>query len=241
MRGTVLLVGATALDRSQVGAVVKPLCLTLEEVAGSREALVSVAHRHPSLVMVNAPSPGVVGVGLVRDLRQVCPAPVIVISSHFVEEECVNALVWGADDYVAQPVSPREFAARIGAVLRRAGQHWALAPQNDVADFGRLRIDHETRQVSVGGSIVELRTKEFDLLAYLARNPMKVFSREELLRAVWSSSSQWQDPSTITEHVRRIRLRLAGEGISHEVISAVRSAGYRFDPHICELDFAKAG
>lgn len=241
MRGTVLFVGATALDRSQVGAVVKPLCLTLEEVTGSREALASVAHRQPSLVMVNASSSGVVGVGLVRDLQQVCPAPVIVVSSHFVEEECVNALVWGADDYVAHPVSPREFAARIGAVLRRAGQHRALALRTEVADFGRLRIDHETRQVSVGGNIVELRTKEFDLLAYLASNPMKVFSREELLRAVWSSSSQWQDPSTITEHARRIRLRLADEGISHEVISAVRSAGYRFDPQICELDFAKAG
>ncbi len=241
MTGTLLIVGESAAARSQICQVVQPLNFSIEQVADAEAALVSVADRDLALVILSVESSGLEGAGIVRDLLRACRAPVIVVSNCFVEDECVNALIWGADDYLTQPLLPRELAARIGSVLRRAGQHGSSKTQNGFSDFGRLRIDYDSRQVFVGPKLVELRSKEFDLLAYLARNPMKVFSREDLLRAVWSSSSEWQDPSTITEHARRIRLRLAREGISHAVIGSVRSAGYRFDPHSCGWEFAEAG
>ncbi len=96
-------------------------------------------------------------------------------------------------------------------------------------EAGDLRVDVRAREAHVAGREIGLTTKEFDLLAFLAASPREVFSREQLLRQVWGSTSAWQDPATVTEHVRRVRLKLASGPAPSDRIATVRGAGYRFE------------
>ena len=96
--------------------------------------------------------------------------------------------------------------------------------------FDDLTIDSATRDVSVGGKPVVLTAKEFDLLAFLAASPRQVFDREQLLSQVWSSSTEWQDPATVTEHVRRIRRKIEADPDNPRWVCTVRGVGYRFEP-----------
>src|SRR4029079_7936504 len=97
-------------------------------------------------------------------------------------------------------------------------------------DFGDLEIDASARRVRVRGETVELTAREFDLLAFLARSPSRVFSHGELLAQVWHSTSEWQDPATVTEHVRRIRAKIEQDRDRPRWIRTVRAAGYVFEP-----------
>jgi len=100
---------------------------------------------------------------------------------------------------------------------------------DDVLAFDGLRLDVRAREVHVDGREVALTSKEFDLLAFIAAFPREVFSREQLLRRVWGSTSDWQDPATVTEHVRRVRLKIEVDPTASRWISTVRGAGYRFE------------
>jgi two-component system, OmpR family, phosphate regulon response regulator PhoB len=113
-------------------------------------------------------------------------------------------------------------------VLRRTRR--AAPPRAATLEFGLLRIDVTTREVHLEGTVVDFTAKEFDLLAYLARSPRQVFSRDQLLAQVWESSSDWQDSATVTEHVRRIRRKIEADPDNPRWITTVRGVGYRFEP-----------
>jgi DNA-binding response OmpR family regulator len=104
----------------------------------------------------------------------------------------------------------------------------APAPARRLA-FDGLVVDLQTREVTVGGQLVEMTAKEFDLLAFLAGSPRQVFSREQLLQQVWVSSSNWQSDATITEHVRRLRKKIEDDPDRPRWIVTVRGVGYRFE------------
>ncbi|HEX4904927.1 MAG TPA: response regulator transcription factor [Acidimicrobiales bacterium] len=140
------------------------------------------------------------------------------------EDDRVAALRGGADDCVGRTCSPREIAARVVAVARRC------EIGATTLDIGSLRIDRDARKVHVGDRVVEMPQRELDLLVHLASNPERTFSREQLLRAVWRSSSQWQKASTVTEHIRRIRNRIEDDPLRPRWLIAVRGVGYRFQP-----------
>jgi DNA-binding response OmpR family regulator len=129
----------------------------------------------------------------------------------------------GADDYVVKPCSLHELEARIRAVLRR-GQ---VAGDNGRVELGRLVVDRTMHRVELDGELLDLTPKEFDLLAFLAASPDQVYSREELLEHVWGSTQDWQDPATVTEHVRRLRLKLEADPASPKWLQTVRGVGYR--------------
>jgi DNA-binding response OmpR family regulator len=111
----------------------------------------------------------------------------------------------------------------VRAVMRRG----SAAPTTTL-DLGGLVIDHGTRTVTLGEAEVPMTRKEFDLLAFLATSPGRVFSREELLERVWGSTSRWQGCSTVTEHVRRVRLKIETDPENPRWITTVRGIGYRF-------------
>jgi DNA-binding response OmpR family regulator len=141
------------------------------------------------------------------------------------ESERVRGLATGADDYVVKPFSPRELASRARAILRR------VAPDPKRAlDFGELCIDVKAREVQVRGVPVALTAREYDLLVFLAKSPRQVYSHGELLAEVWQSSSEWQDPATVTEYVRRIRAKIELDRNQPRWIRTVRAAGYAFNP-----------
>jgi two-component system phosphate regulon response regulator PhoB len=136
-----------------------------------------------------------------------------------------TALDLGADDCLSRPVSMPLLLARSRAVLRRKAPGDARQLR-----FGELMIDLASRSVLVANQAVDLTAKEFDLLSFLASRAGEVFSREELLVAVWRSSAEWQQRETVTEHVHRIRNRLASVAGEHGWIATVRGVGYRFTP-----------
>jgi DNA-binding response OmpR family regulator len=154
--------------------------------------------------------------------------PVILLSAKGHENDRILGLRLGADDYVVKPFSPGELSARVSTVLRRRSPPVALAAA--CLEFDSLRIDTTSREVEVAGKPADLTAKEFDLLAFLASSPRQVFSRGQLLSQVWASSSDWQDPATVTEHVRRVRKKIEVNPDRPRWLITVRGVGYRFQP-----------
>ncbi|CAN5913779.1 response regulator transcription factor [soil metagenome] len=193
-------------------------------------ALAVIEQQQPALAIVDIMLPGRDGLSLVRELREAgSTLPIILLTARGDEIDRVMGLELGADDYVTKPFSPRELVARVRSVLRRTG----VGPVDDDAPTtlgsGDLVIDTESREVRVRGELIELTPKEYDLLACLTAAPRRVFSHEALLRQVWDSSIQWQDPATVTVHVGRLRRKL-GARDNGSWITTVWGVGYRFDP-----------
>ena len=185
-----------------------------------------VADFGADLVVLDLMLPGVDGLTVLRRLRAAGDrVPVIVLSAKGQESERVAGLELGADDYISKPASPREVLARVRAVLRRSG---TVGPETiSVAD---LEIDVAGRRLKKLGNDLDLPPKEFDLLVRLASTPGEVHSRAELLRDVWGSSPDWQDPGTVTVHVRRLRKKLEVDPANPLHLVTVYGVGYRFDP-----------
>jgi DNA-binding response OmpR family regulator len=156
-------------------------------------------------------------------IRRQSSVPIIVCSGRATERERVSLLNLGADDILAKPYSFAELEARVRAVLRRG----TSAPAATL-DHGELVIDQGTRTVTVGGTEVPMTRKEFDLLAFLAAEPGQVFSRDDLLERVWGSNGHWQGRSTVTEHIRRVRLKIESDPEHPRWITTIRGIGYRF-------------
>jgi DNA-binding response OmpR family regulator len=148
------------------------------------------------------------------------------------EADRILGLRSGADDYMVKPFSPGELSARIESVLRRSQRpvNSGHGGSNDTLKFGDLEIDPRTRDVKVSGKLVALTAREFDLLSFLAASPRQVFDRQQLLTQVWQSSADWQDPATVTEHVRRIRRKIESDPDRPRWVKTVRGVGYRFEP-----------
>jgi two-component system phosphate regulon response regulator PhoB len=198
----------------------------VEEAADGGAALNSVADKEPDLVLLDLAMPGISGLEVLTQIRRSGTLPVMVLSGRGEESERVLALELGADDYVVKPFLVRELPARIRSVLRRSGG--TSAPP--ALDFGPLVVRIPEREVLLDGNVVELTPREFDLLAKLASSPRRVFSRDDLLKEVWGSSLDWQDPATVTEHVRRLRRKIEEDPEQPRWIQTVRGVGYRFEP-----------
>jgi DNA-binding response OmpR family regulator len=156
-------------------------------------------------------------------IRRRSMVPVIVCSGRASERDRVSLLNLGADDFLTKPYSFAELEARVRAVLRRG----SAAPTTTL-QHGDLFIDQGTRTVKVRDSEVVMTRKEFDLLAFLASAPGRVFSREDLLERVWGSNGRWQGRSTVTEHIRRVRLKIETDPENPRWITTIRGIGYRF-------------
>ncbi|TVR27170.1 MAG: DNA-binding response regulator [Ilumatobacter sp.] len=198
------------------------------EAVDGNQAIELLASSPPDLVVLDLMLPGVDGLEILRRLRATSDVPVIMLTALADERDRVTGLELGADDYVVKPFSPRELAARVNGVLRRS--HGRDAPADDVIEHGGLRVDGRSREVYLDGRLIETTPKEFDLLAFLAAAPRQVFSRADLLREVWQSSPDWQDPATVTVHVRRIRNKIEVDPEHPRWIATVWGVGYRFEP-----------
>jgi DNA-binding response OmpR family regulator len=201
------------------------------EAQDGEEALTQVEARQPDLVLLDVMMPARDGLDVLGDIRKTSEVPVILVSALGQEADRVLGLKLGADDYVVKPFSAAELSARIESVLRRAPlRSGDTAPSSNRLRFEGLAVDLQTREVTISGEKVEVTAKEFDLLAFLAGSPRQVFTREQLLRQVWGSSSDWQSDATITEHVRRLRRKIEKDPDHPRWITTMRGVGYRFEP-----------
>jgi DNA-binding response OmpR family regulator len=158
-------------------------------------------------------------------LRANSEVPAIALLRADLDADYVDALEAGADHCVTKPFSPRELMAKVRGALRRAGR----TVYRDRLEFDGLVVDRRTRQVERAGETVAMPAREFDLLAYLATSPGRVFTRGQLLEQVWESSEAWLGAATVTEHVRRLRQRIEKNPKHPRWIVTVWSVGYRFE------------
>ncbi len=185
----------------------------------------------PDLVLLDRMLPGVDGVEVCRRLRRTMAVPVIMVTALGTEDDRILGLETGADDYVTKPFSPRELVLRVKSVLRRSIRESTPEPPVEVAGFV---LDPAARTVLHHGKPLALTLREFDLLAFLLRRPRQVFSREELIKAVW----EWDfgDLSTVTVHVRRLREKIEDDPTAPRLLKTVWGVGYRFDPPAADGD-----
>jgi DNA-binding response OmpR family regulator len=222
----VLIVDDSAEARQAARRTLEREGFLVEQAPDGAGALEAVAHLAPHLVLLDLAMPGMGGMEALARLRRTSTVPVIVLSGQDDEHVRVAALNMGADDYVVKPFPIRELPARIRSVLRRARP----VPEEPDLNFGSLTIRLAEREVIVDGTAVKTTAREFDLLAKLASEPRRVFSRAELLAEVWGSSEDWQDPATVTEHIRRLRLKIEVDPEQPRWLVTARGVGYRFEP-----------
>lgn len=180
----------------------------------------------PDLVILDLMLPQMDGLEVCRRMRAASETPIIMLTARGDEPDRLLGLGLGADDYVTKPFSPRELAARARAVLRRSAGAGAAA--GEILRFGNLLVNGLSRKVEKDGRLIELTAKEFDLLFFLARQPGRVFSREQLMNAVWDFEFPG-DSATVTVHIRRLRVKLEDNPSRPRYIKTVRSIGYKFE------------
>ena len=222
---TVLVVDDEPMVREVLAQYLSHDGFVVVEAADGDEAVAKLDACAPDLVLLDLMLPKRHGLEVLRHARTTSSVPVILLTALGDEKDRVAGLELGADDYVVKPFSPREVAARVKSVLRRSTGPAPAA----VTEFGEIQVDLGRRRVERAGSDVELTRLEFDLLAFLVANPNRVVSRDELLQSVWESSAEWQDPATVTVHVRRLRQKLEIDPSEPDHIVTVYGVGYRFE------------
>jgi DNA-binding response OmpR family regulator len=188
------------------------------------QAALDLHARHdPDLVVLDLMLPIVDGFEVCRELRRRGDTPVLMLTARTDDVDAIVGLELGADDYVTKPFNPRALVARVKAILRRSAP---AARAGRPIEVGSLRIDPRRREASVGDRRLELRSREFDLLAALARDPGAVFTRDGLLEDVWGTDFPGET-RTVDVHVAEVRKKLGADGPQ---IETVRGLGYRLVP-----------
>jgi two-component system response regulator ResD len=227
-RGTVLVVDDEPTITEVVARYLERAGYRTRIAADGPRAIEMATTQRPDLVLLDLMLPGLDGLEVMRRLRELDRdrIAVILLTAKGDESDRVIGLRLGADDYVVKPFSPAELVARVDAVLRRID---TSPDQEAPIELEDMTIDPSSRQVFIRGEEVQLTQREFDVLLFLARHPGQVFSRNQLMDAVWQYSF-YTDTSTVTVHVRRLRAKIEPDPARPRHIQTVWGVGYRFQP-----------
>jgi DNA-binding response OmpR family regulator len=228
-RGSVLVVDDEPTIAEVVSRYLRRAGYATQIASDGVQALDAATALRPDLIVLDVKLPRIDGLDVMRRLHaDGRPSPaVILLSGRGAELDRVTGLRSGADDYVVKPFSPVELVARVEAVMRRAEP--APRERTEPLEFGEVRIDPVARRACVRGDEVQLAHREFDLLLYLAEHPNEVFSRDDLMQAVWQYSF-YTDSSTVTVHIRRLRSKIEDDPANPRHLKTVWGVGYRFEP-----------
>jgi DNA-binding response OmpR family regulator len=191
--------------------------------ADGEQALVQFERTDPDLVILDLMLPKLDGFEVCRELRRRGDVPILMLTARSEDIDAIVGLELGADDYVTKPFNPRALVARVKAILRRTD---ATAKGGRPIQVGDLRIDPRRREATIGERRLDLRAREFDLLAALARDPGVVLSRDTLLEDVWGTDFPGET-RTVDVHVAEVRKKLGDDGPQ---IETLRGIGYRLVP-----------
>jgi two-component system OmpR family response regulator len=196
--------------------------------AGDGEQALGIARREkPDLLILDVMLPGLNGFEVCRILRKEISVPIIMLTARADEMDKVVGLEIGADDYMTKPFSMRELLARVRAMLRRTKMSEPVKEQ-EIIKIGDIEIDIARHRASFAGAVLELSPKEFDLLAFLARNKGLVFTRERLLEKVWGYDFAG-DTRTVDVHVRWLRKKIETDPARPGYLVTVRGTGYKLE------------
>jgi DNA-binding response OmpR family regulator len=209
----------------------KDLGYQLDRAGDGESGLEKALNGKYSLIILDLMLPKMDGLSVCKRIRSENEyLPILMLTSKSEELDKVLGLELGADDYITKPFSIREFIARIKAMFRRLEvdqEKIAQHSQPQILNFGDLVIDFEKRKVSLSGKVLELTTKEFDLLALFAKNPGRTYSRNDLLDQVWGYQFSGYD-HTVNSHINRLRGKIEKDPSSPQFIKTVWGFGYRF-------------
>lgn len=190
--------------------------------SSGKEAIEKAGQEQPDLIILDVMMPGMDGIETCREMRQDTRLKETIIAFLTARNEDYSQIAGfesGADDYIAKPIKPRVLISRIKALLKRSGQNSPVP----VTEIAGLVIDRNTYTLTQNGKSIALPKKEFELLAFLATKPGKVFNRDEILNRVWGNEVVVGD-RTIDVHIRRLR-----EKIGNNVIRTIKGVGYKFE------------
>ena len=221
---TVLIVDDEAPIREMIAVALEMAGFECLEAANSQEALAHIVDRQPDLLLLDWMLPGSTGIELARRLKRdelTAAIPIIMLTAKGEEDNKIQGLEVGADDYITKPFSPRELVARLKAVLRRAG----ATDAESVLEVRGLLLDPVSHRVSIDGMPVEIGPTEYRLLQFFMTHQERAYTRGQLLDQVWGGNVYIEE-RTVDVHIRRLRLVL---GKSYEdLLQTVRGTGYRF-------------
>ncbi len=223
--GVILMVEDEAAVRDVARLYLEKEGFRVVPALDGEQALEQLTAVNPDLVILDIMLPKKDGWSVCREIRRQTAVPIIMLSAKGEEYDRVLGLELGADDYVTKPFSPRELVARVKAVLRRSNAP-ASTGAGPALRYPGLTIDTEARRVEVEGQPIALTPKEFELLAFLASRPRRVFSREQLLAGVWDYEYPG-DTRTVDTHIKRLREKLRGTGRNY--LKTVWGLGYKFE------------
>ncbi|MFZ5633602.1 MAG: response regulator transcription factor [Bacillota bacterium] len=224
----ILVVDDEAKIRELVKAYLQKEGFLVEEAGNGREAMGKVKAAGYDAIVLDLMMPGMDGLELCREIRKESDVPIIMLTARGEEIDRVLGLELGADDYMVKPFSPRELVARIKAVLRRVKKGGLSGKAQTLIEAGGLKINEDTREVTLNGEAVVLTPKEYDLLLCLARHPGRVFTREQLLEQVWGYEF-FGEARTVDTHITRLREKIARAGGDQQYIATVWGIGYKFE------------
>jgi DNA-binding response OmpR family regulator len=229
-KGTILVVDDEPTIVEVVGTYIERAGFEVHRAMDGADALRLAELRHPDLVVLDVMLPGLDGIEVMRRMqdRPGRPVAVILLTARGEESDRLVGLRDGADDYVVKPFSPAELVARVEAVMRRVSG-FAEGEKDEPAppiEHGPLRLEPDTRRAFLDGEELALTMREFDLLAHLAAHPGRVFTRDQLMDAVWDYPF-FTDTSTVTVHIRRLRAKLGDDPAEPRHIETVWGVGYR--------------
>jgi DNA-binding response OmpR family regulator len=186
------------------------------------QGLQCIVELEPQLIVLDVMLPGIDGIEILKRIRPLNRTPVLLLTARGEEFDRVLGLELGADDYLTKPFSPRELVARVKAILRRT---W-FENSSEIIRHGDLQFDPNTRQVHIAGLEILLSALEFDLLRVLLAQPMRVFSRNELINAVWGGDFPGVD-RVVDVHISSLRRKLGDDAERPRYLATVRGVGYR--------------
>lgn len=198
----------------------------VEEATDGQEALLRVAEARPDLILLDWMLPAMSGLEVCRQLRRrpnTRDLPIIMVTARTEDQDAVRALDTGADDYIAKPFAMESLLARIRALLRRSGG----VPEKGTLRYNDLAMDQDAHRVTRNGRALHLGPTEYRLLEFFLQHPGRVFTREQVLDAVWGRDIH-VEPRTVDVHIRRLRKAINGPGEA-DLIRTVRAAGYALD------------
>ena len=180
------------------------------------------------LVILDLMLPGVDGFEICRQVREQKNTPIIMVSAKKDDIDKIRGLGLGADDYMTKPFSPSELVARVKAHMERYNRlTGSNMNKNDIIEIRGIKIDKTARRVWINGEETTFTSKEYDLLTFLASNPNRVFTKEELFREIWDMESLG-DIATVTVHIKKIREKIEFDTAKPQYIETIWGVGYRF-------------
>lgn len=225
----ILVIDDDRLMRRSVSLSLTDAGYATETAASGEEGLAAARALRPDLVLLDIGLPGMDGLETLRAFQKEIAAPVIFVTARRRELDEIVGLEMGADDYITKPFDMDILLARVKAVLRRSQQSQPSSPPSETISVGDLRIDPVAHEVTVGGKLVELAPKEYDLLYYLAQRAGEAVPLEDIILNVWGE--EWAgETQTVYVHVRWLRTKIETEPNKPRRLLTVRSVGYRLVP-----------